>query len=139
MIILDTGLLAEAVKPQPDSTILKWLDEQKAETLFITTISLAELLASIGKLPDGRAKDGLAAAVDRLLQLFSGRVLPFDTIAAWSYADLATQAAKRAKAPSMADISLAAIAAAHGLPIASMNPAVFENLGVLTIDPRVVD
>lgn len=135
MILLDTSVLSEAMKPEPDAIVLAWLDAQAAESLYITSISIAELLAGIGVLPNGPGKDGLAKALDRTLQMFSGRMLTFETMAAWSYADLAVKAIKRGKSYATADIYIAAIAAAHGLPVASQNARIFESLDILAIDP----
>jgi toxin FitB len=135
MILLDTSVLSEAMKPEPDAIVLGWLDAQTAESLYITSISVAELLAGIGVLPDGPSKDGLAKALDRTLQMFSGRMLTFETMAAWSYADLAVKAIKRGKSYATADMYIAAIAAAHGLPVASRSAPIFESLDILAIDP----
>jgi toxin FitB len=135
MILLDTSVLSEAMKPEPDAIVLGWLDAQAAESLYITSISVAELLAGIGVLPDGPSKDGLAKALDRTLQMFSGRMLTFETMAAWSYADLAVKAIKRGKSYATADMYIAAIAAAHGLPVASRSAPIFESLDILAIDP----
>lgn len=135
MILLDTSVISEAMKPGPDATVQAWLDAQRAEDLFITSISISELLFSIGIIPSGRRKDALAIALDRMLQVFSGRVLTFETLAAWSHADLAVSAAKRGKSYATADLYIAAIAAAHGLPIASRNARVYDGLEVRAFSP----
>lgn len=135
MILLDTSVLSEAMKPEPDAIVLGWLDAQAAESLYITSISVAELLAGIGVLPNGPSKDGLARALDRTLQMFSGQMLTFESLAAWTYADLAVKAIKRGKSYATSDMYIAAIAAAHGLPVASRSAPIFESLGVIAIDP----
>lgn len=135
MILLDTSAVAEAMKPEPDTTFVKWLDQQTAESLFITSISVAELLAGIGLIEEGPRKDGLASALDRTLQLFSGRVLVFEQLAAWSFADISVKAIRRGKSYSYADMYIAAIALAHGLQIAARNPAIFTSLEVPAICP----
>lgn len=137
MILLDTSAVAEAMKPEPDTAFVSWLDDQKAESLFITSISVAELLAGIGLIDDSSRKDGLASALDRTLQLFSGRVLVFEQLAAWSFADISVKAIRRGKAYSSADMYIAAIAAAHGIPIAARNPAIFTSLEVPAFSPWV--
>ena len=78
MILLDTNVVSEAIKPEPHPSVLAWLDAQAAETLFISSITLAELLFGIGALPDGKRKDMLAARIDGLLDQFVGRVVHFD-------------------------------------------------------------
>ena len=63
MILLDTNVVSEAIKPGPHALVLAWLDAQVAETLFLSSITVAELLFGIGMLPDGKRKDALAAAL----------------------------------------------------------------------------
>src|SRR5690606_39632687 len=92
MIILDTNVVSEAMKPEPDATVRAWLNEQAAETLYLSSVTLAELLFGIRALPAGKRKNMLDCALTELLQLFKNRVLPFDTDAARHYADLAVMA-----------------------------------------------
>jgi len=135
MILLDTGIVSEAMKPAPDPVLVRWLDEQPAESLYISTITVGEILYGIGSLSDGASKDQLAKALERTLSLFSGRMLPFDTIAAFAYADIAVAAKRKGKSHALSVVYLAAIAAAHGLTLASRNPALFESFGLLVIEP----
>jgi predicted nucleic acid-binding protein len=92
MIVLDTNIVSEAMKPEPAPAVRDWLDEQAAETLYLSSVTVAELLFGIGALPDGRRKQSLATTLDGLLGLFDGRILAFDTDAARRYADLAVAA-----------------------------------------------
>ena len=87
MILLDTNVVSEAMKPEPDSAVRAWLNEQVAETLYLSSVTLAALLFGIGALPEGRRKNGLGEALNGLLELFGDRVLTFDTEAARLYAD----------------------------------------------------
>ena len=89
MILLDTNVVSEAMKPVPDDTVRAWLDEQAAETLYLSSVTIAELMFGIGALPDGKRKDKLAAALVGVMELFADRVLPFDIDAARHYAGLA--------------------------------------------------
>ena len=95
MILLDTNVVSEAVKPDSHPSVRAWLDAQVAETLFLSSITVAELLFGIGALPDGRRKDMLAVRINMLLDEFAARILPFDTSAARRYADLAVKKASR--------------------------------------------
>ena len=82
MIVLDTNVVSEAMKPQPHPAVQAWLDQQVAQTLYLSSITLAELWFGIGALPAGRRKDALAQTLEGLLPLFEGRILAFDTEAA---------------------------------------------------------
>ena len=135
MIVLDTNVVSEAIKPEPNPSVLAWLDAQAAETLFISSITVAELLFGIGALPDGRRKDLLATRIDGLLDQFVGRVLHFDTTAARRYADLAVKARAAGQGFPTPDGYIAGIAAAHGFSVASRDTSAFNAAGLAVIDP----
>ena len=134
MVLLDTNVVSEAIKPEPHPSVLAWLDAQAAETLFLSSITVAELLFGIGALPDGKRKDMLAARIDGLLDQF-GRVVHFDTPAARRYADLAVKARAAGKGFPTPDGYIAAIAAAHGFAVASRDTRAFNAAGLTVIDP----
>ena len=138
MILLDTNVVSEAVKPESHPSVRAWLDAQVAETLFLPSITVAELLFGIGALPDGRRKDMLAARIDSLLDEFAGRILPFDTPAARRYADLAVTARVAGKGFPTPDGYIAAIAAAQGFAVASRDTSAFNAAGLTVIDPWTV-
>lgn len=77
MIVLDTNVVSEAMKPEPNAAVRAWLNEQAAETLYLSSVTLAELLFGIRALPVGRRKNMLGQTLDGLLEMFEGRVLPF--------------------------------------------------------------
>ena len=135
MILLDTNVVSEAMKPQPHPSVRDWLDAQAAETLFLSSVTIAELMFGIGTLPKGKRKDNLTAALDGALRLFDGRVLPFDTEAARRYADLAVKARRAGKGFPTPDGYIAAIAAAHGFAVASRDTGAFMAAGLTVIDP----
>jgi hypothetical protein len=135
MILLDTNVVSEAIRPEPHPSIRAWLDTQIAETLFLPSITVAELLFGIGALPDGRRKTMLAARIDKLLDEFAGRILPFDTPAARRYADLAVKARAIGMGFPTPDGYIAAIAATHGFTVASRDKSAFKAAGLLVIDP----
>jgi predicted nucleic acid-binding protein len=143
MILLDTNVVSEAIKPEPHPSVMAWLDAQAAETLFISSITVAELLFGIGALPGGKRKDMLAARIDGLLGQFVGRVVHFGTPAARRYADLAVKARAAGKGfptPGFPtpDGYIAAIAAAHGFAVASRDTSAFNAAGLAVIDPWTV-
>ena len=135
MILLDTNVVSEAMKPGPDPAVRNWLDEQTAETLFLSSVTIAELMFGIGSLPKGKRKDRLTHALDGVLELFAGRILPFDTGAARRYADLAVKARAAGKGFPTPDGYIAAIAAAHDFAVASRDASAFAAAGLTVIDP----
>ncbi len=135
MIVLDTNVISEAMKPQPHPAVRAWLNDQAAETLYISTVTLAELLFGIAALPAGKRKDMLALAVDGLLDLFQGRVLPFDTEAARQYAKLAVIARAAGRGFPTPDGYIAAIAVSRGFIVATRDTAPFQAANVAVINP----
>lgn len=135
MILLDTNVISEAMKPRPHATVQAWLDEQAAETLYLSSVTLAELLFGIGTLPAGRRRDALVQTLDGLLELFRDRVLAFDNDAALHYAGLAVAARNAGKGFSTPDGYIAAIAAAHGFVVATRDVGPFQAAGVKAVDP----
>lgn len=93
MIILDTNVVSEPMKRNANPAVQTWLDQQVAETLYLTAVSLSELLVGIEILPDGRRKEGLGGALNELLaRLFGSRILAFDQQAAITYAPMVCRA-----------------------------------------------
>lgn len=138
MIVLDTNVVSEAVTRDPHPRVRKWLDGQAAESLFLSSITLAELLFDVGSLPAGKHKDSLISELDDVLVQFAGRILPFDTLAARHYADLAVKARTAGKGFPMPDGYIAAIAAAHGFAVASRDISAFAAAGLKVIDPWAI-
>lgn len=135
MIVLDTHVISEAMKPDPNPSVLEWLNEQVAETLYISSVTLAELLFGIASLPAGKRKDMLAQALDGLMTLFKDRVLTFDIDAARVYAELAVTAKSGGRGFPTPDGYIAAIAASRGFIVASRDTAPFHAAGVSVINP----
>ena len=136
MIVLDTNVVSEPMRRNGDPAVRTWLDQQAAETLYLTATSLSELLVGIEILPDSRRKKGLADALSELLiSLFGSRILAFDQPAAMAYAPLVRRARTRGRLISVADAQIAAIAAAHGFSVATRDTAPFLAAGVPVINP----
>ena len=135
MILLDTNVVSEAMKPTPDEAVRAWLDEQAAETLFLSSVTIAELMFGIGALPDGKRKERLTEALDGAMELFADRVLPFDVDAARRYADLAVKARTAGKGFPTPDGYIASIAASKGFAVATRDTSAFDAAGVEVIDP----
>lgn len=136
MIVLDTNVVSEPLRPEPASEVLDWLDAQEAGTLYLTTVNLAELLAGIESMPAGRRRTKLKGAlVDRMLPLFEGRILPFDQKAAQVFARINASAQSVGNRISFADGAIAAIASANGFLLATRNVRDFKGTGVEIVDP----
>ncbi len=135
MILLDTNVISEAMKPTPDDTVRAWLDEQAAETLYLSSVTIAELLYGIGALPAGKRKDRLTEALEGVMELFADRILLFDVAAARHYADLAVKARTAGKGFPTPDGYIAAIAASRGFTVATRDTSAFDAAGVAVINP----
>lgn len=135
MILLDTNVVSEAMKPEPHAAVLTWLNEQVAETLYLSSVTLAEMLFGIGALPSGKRKTRLIQALDGLKRLFHGRILPFDTEAAHCYAELAVRARSAGKGFPTPDGYIAAIATARGFVVASRDTGPYDAANVQVLNP----
>lgn len=136
MILLDTCVVSEPMKPRRNALVQTWLDNQAAESLYLSTISLAELLAGVSALPAGRRRSVLSGGLSSLMErLFAGRILPFDEAAASQIPRVLTAARRRGHVISFADAQIASIAAAHGFSVATRDTGPFLAAGVPIIDP----
>ena len=136
MIIVDTNVVSEPLKPAPNQAVLDWLDQQLPETLFLTTVCLAELLAGIEALPAGRRRTKLHRALtDQMLPLFEGRILAFDKRAAAAFGRINAGSQTAGNPISFADAAIAAIAIAHRFMLATRNERDFKGTGVTLINP----
>jgi hypothetical protein len=135
MIVLDTNVVSEAMKPQANSAVRAWLNAQVAETLYLTSVTLAEMLFGIAVLPAGRRRNTLTRVLDSVLELFRDRVLPFDTDAARHYAALAVAARNTGRGFPAQDGYIAAIAASRGFIVASRDTSPYKAGGLRVVDP----
>ncbi len=136
MILLDTNVISEPLKLTANAGVLTWIDAQIIETLYLSTITLAELRFGIAALPAGKRRDTLQTSLEqRILPLFAGRILPFDAAAAEAYALLRTRAREQGKAIAPADGYIAATASSHGLIVATRDTSPFEAVGLTVINP----
>ena len=136
MIIIDTNVISEPSRQKPDQRVIEWLDQQVRSTLFLTSVSVAELYRGIALLPEGRRKFNLKSETDQLLEpLFSTRVLPFDLAAAHIYAQVSSKAKRGGFDISLADGQIASVALTHGFAVATRDVAPFEAAGVKVINP----
>ncbi len=136
MILLDTNVVSEPLRPAPDARVIEWIDAQPLETLFLSAITVAELRAGVVLLPAGKRRTGLRQNLEkRVLPLFAGRVLAFDLASTPAYAELMVRARAAGLAIATADGYIAAIAAVNGFTVATRDIGPFEAAGVPVINP----
>jgi predicted nucleic acid-binding protein len=136
VIVLDTNVISEPLRAAPSPAVLAWLNAQSPDSLYTTTLNLAELYAGIAVLPAGKRRSDLAAAMRATIgRLFGGRVLGFDVAAAESYAVIAERTRASGLIVPHDDALIAAIALAHGFAVATRNVSDFAGAGVTIINP----
>ena len=136
MILLDTNVLSELMRPAPVATVMRWMAVQPATSLYTTSITQAEILHGILLLPSGRRRTAIAAAAEAMFnEDFGGRILPFGSDAARPYALIAADRRRAGHPISHFDAQIAAIARSAGAAIATRNVTDFDGCGVPVIDP----
>ena len=136
MILLDTNVISEPMKPLPDRNVIAWLDSQELETLHTSSTALAELLEGVRRLPHGKRRDAVESTVQRTLEtLIGSRVLAFDRAAAEYYATRIITARGRGVDVKQADGQIASVAATHRFIVATRDVRPFIAMGVKVINP----
>ena len=139
MIILDTNVLSELIKPAPDPNVVHWIGQKPVASLFTSTITQAEIFYGVALMPDSDRKKLLQETVSRMFdELFAGRVLPFDAEAAFNYACIASDRRQTGRPISQFDAQIAAIVRSREGKLATRNAADFEGCGIAVINPWVV-
>ena len=138
MIILDTNVLSELMKPETERAVERWTATQRADSLYVTSITQAEILHGILLLPQGKrrlALEGAAAAM--FAEDFGERILPFDSEAARHYAEIAVARRRTGRPISHFDAQIAAIAKVNGATVSTRNVDDFAGCGVKLVNPWV--
>jgi predicted nucleic acid-binding protein len=136
MIILDTNVLSEALRPKPSAKVEAWMRSHPTTVLFTTTITEAEILYGVALLPEGKRRRFLESVVESIFtEDLAGRVLPFDSAAARAYAEIAASRRRACRPISEADARIAAIARSRDASLATRNVADFTGCGLEVIDP----
>ena len=136
MILLDTNVISELMRTEPAQIVLDWFGQHDAADLFISAVTEAELRTGVAIQPEGPRRDRLQLAIDAMIdQDFQSRVLPFDSLAAKAYAEIAAQRRASGRPIADADCQIAAIARAANAPVATRNVKDFDGCGIRLIDP----
>jgi len=133
MILLDTNVLSEWMKPSPEACVLYWLDHQPAAHLFVPSVAKAEIDAGIAVLPVGKHKNALTIAAQTLFEPFVSRCLALDCEAAVEYAKVLARSKRLGRPVSVEDAQIAAIAYRYSLDLATRNLSDFDFLEDLTL------
>ncbi|OOO20091.1 type II toxin-antitoxin system VapC family toxin [Rhizobium sophoriradicis] len=137
-LLLDTNVLSEVTKPNPDMRVLAWLDKLDEDRSFISIVSVAEIRRGVALMDNGRKRDALAEWLARDLPLrFERRIIPVDERVALAWGDLMGRAKRSGRGLSSMDGLIAATAVAHDLTLATRNTRDFEGFGIELIDPWI--
>ncbi len=136
MIVLDTNVVSELLRPAPTQLVEAWLAAQDGATVYFTAVGEAELRHGVAILPAGRRRAALAKAIEDMLdEDFHDRILSFDRAAAQAYAAIAAERRAAGRPISQFDCQIAAIARAHEAAVATRNTGDYEGCGIDVIDP----
>ncbi|QBF34235.1 type II toxin-antitoxin system VapC family toxin [Thalassococcus sp. S3] len=136
MILLDTNVISELMKPRPSQAVLDWFAAQGTQRLVLSVITVAELRYGVACLPQGRRRRALDEAVTGMLdEDFEGAILPFDLAAAEAYGMMAAQARQAGRTPGQSDLMIAATALVHAASVATRNLRDFDGAGIDLYNP----
>lgn len=136
MILLDTNVVSEVMRPSPDPRVIGWLNSADARELHICTISIAEIIFGLELLPEGQRRQGLEERFQSFLSAaFTHRVLSFDQAAARQYGPIMAERRRAGQPMSAPDGQIAAIACSQAMHLATRNTRDFHSCGLTLIDP----
>jgi len=136
MILLDTNVISEPLRPVPAARVSEWIDLQPLETMFVSAMTVAELRAGVALMPAGKRRTALHDHLEKsVLPMFAGRVLPFDMACTNVYAELIARVRKAGSGIETADACIAAVALANGFAVATRDSSPFRAAGLDVINP----
>lgn len=136
VFLLDTNVISELMRVQPDPGVVAWLNARAADDLWICAVTVAEIQLGVALLPDGRKRERVARAVEAMLdEDFRDRCLPFDVRAASMYAMIVADRVASGRPISVEDAQIAAIARSSGLAVVTRNVRDFAQAGVEVVNP----
>jgi toxin FitB len=135
MIVVDTNVASELMRPSPERAVQEWVRSHEGRELCITAITVAEIINGIERVPEGRRKEVLRSAAAEIFEAFAEQVLPFDTAAAEQYALVVSQRDGLGLSIDGFDAQIASICRAQRAALATRNLADFRKTGVELINP----
>jgi len=136
MILLDTNVLSELMRPRPDGAVLAWIDSHDPEELWSCTVVAAEVLSGLDLMPDGRRQEELRAKAEHMFStLFADRIYDFDLRGARALGTIMKTRKRIGRPMDEMDALIAATAHVNGAQLATRNTSDFEHCGVVLIDP----
>lgn len=137
MILLDTNVVSEAMRPSPDPVVIGWLDNLPEPDIWISAVTVAEIRLGIALLPEGSRRDMLFEMAEKMFQEdFSGQCLPFDCEAARECAMIVAERTRLGRPISLEDAQIAAVALVGGLTLATRNIKDFSDIkGLSLVNP----
>ena len=136
MIVLDTNIVSELMRPAPEPRVLRWFGSQSADDLHITAVTIAEILYGIELIATSRRRDVLRAGAEKMFETdFGDRIMTFEDRSARAFSQISSSRRRQGKPISESDAQIAAIARVHGATLATRNPYVFEGCGVRLVNP----
>ena len=140
MIILDTNIVSELMKPLPAQSLLAWLDQQESDTLYITSVTVGEIMYGLHALPAGKRRTLLESAFKQVLtEAFTDRSFPFDDGAAVVYGKIMSLCKEKGRVMSVCDGQIAAISIHQRCQLATRNVKDFESCGITLVNPLAID
>ncbi|MEM6943024.1 MAG: type II toxin-antitoxin system VapC family toxin [Pseudomonadota bacterium] len=136
MILIDTNVISELMRPRPSQAVLEWFGLRDARDLFLSAVGEAELRRGAAMLEPGARRERLISEIDAMVREdFEGRVLPFDSSAARAFALIFAERRRAGRPIGFPDCQIAATARAQGAAIATRNTSDFEGCGIAVLDP----
>lgn len=136
MILLDTNIVSEVMRPNPSFDVIAWLNLQQSPHIFLSSISIAEIGYGLYILPNGKRKQQLQLRFEQFIKnAFSCRVLSFTEQSARVYSALMGERRQLGRPMSIPDGQIAAIALANGFAVATRNTKDFEYCDLELINP----
>jgi predicted nucleic acid-binding protein len=135
MIILDSNVLSELMRPKPEARVIQWLDRQAQTSIWTTSVTVLEIRFGLQIMPLGRRRALYAHGFEVLLQGIDHRIIPFDTEAAQHASELMASRKMRGRPRELRDTMIAGIVLARRATLATRNISHFDDVSATLVDP----